>query len=108
VSQRPLARFGAGLVAPLVPTRVSGAELERGAVVPPLPAMSPLVPVDGIPGAGAERRFEPDCTWAIAEADSSTPAAQRYFSFIIGLLLWKELHSPAAFDKWKAGTAEGS
>jgi hypothetical protein len=89
VSQSPLVRVGAaGVLAPLVPALVSGddsVEGERGAVVPAIPAVSPLVPVEGPRGAPM---FEPDCSCATAGSDNraAAVAAKRSFGFM-GMLL---------------------
>jgi len=59
-------------------------EGERGAVVPAIPAASPLVPVEG-PRAPM---FEPDCSCATAGSDNraAAVAAKRSFGFM-GMLL---------------------
>jgi hypothetical protein len=89
VSQSPLVRVGAaGVLAPLVPTLVSGddsVEGERGAVVPAIPAVSPLVPVEGPRGAPM---FEPDCSCPKAGCDKSAAAASTKRSLgFMGVLL---------------------
>src|SRR5687768_11829638 len=82
------------LVAPLAPTLVSE-ELERGAVVPAAPALSPLVPVEGaveLEAGGCscvlevllpEPMLEPEVCAKADDASSATAvAAQRVFSFM--------------------------
>jgi hypothetical protein len=89
VSHRPLP------AAPLVPTLVEPEELvvseERGAVVPAEPAVSALVPVEGlVPPLMPEPEpiLEPDCAYAALESASSAAAvaAQRDFSSMVLLL----------------------
>src|SRR5688572_1853257 len=82
------------LVAPLAPTLVSD-ELERGAVVPAAPALSPLVPVEGgveVEAGGCswvlevllpEPMLEPEvCAKAENASSAAAVAAQRVFSFM--------------------------
>jgi PAS domain S-box-containing protein len=85
-----------GLIAPLMPTLVSGEALVRGAVVPVEPAVSPLVPVDGAVMPGLERMPEPDCTCARAEAESSPMAAKKRGFILMPMLLSKRFASGAA------------
>jgi hypothetical protein len=85
-----------GLIAPLMPTLVSGEALVRGAVVPVEPAVSPLVPVDGAVMPGLERMPEPDCTCASAEAESSPMAAKKRGFILMPMLLSKRFASGAA------------